>query len=207
MTTNAKLLKLLSMINDVITETYMIRDELLNKYKKKTEEYFEYIAESAVDDFYGGYNPGSSYVKKVKMGKNKKGIKRQKHAYDRTGDLYNAYKVVVNDDEWAIYFGPEFMQHNHHQSNEIIYNVAFEYGYHGGSGQTVSDSKAPWWRTPYPFYPNWLAPAVGEGISPKEAIEELYNTYMDNIEKIMQDEFDSAMNALLLPILKQARSL
>ena len=174
--------KLRNMVINAYSEMYKIANMIIEKYTKETKEYFEYIAETAVDDFYAGYSP---------------------NLYERQGDLKNAYKVVVNKNEWAIYFGPEFMKNQHHQSNEIVYNVAFEYGYHGGSGITVNDVKAPWWRTPHPWYPEWLGPAQGEGISPKEAILELYNTYMDNIEKKMQAELDTALEQLFLPILRQ----
>lgn len=178
--TNAlkKLIRLIKYTKDHLDDA---TDELMRKYYKVIEEDFEYIARSAIDHFYEGYDP---------------------NLYGRTMNLYNAYKVVVNDKEWAIYFEPEFLGNPYHQSSNIVFNVAFEHGYHGGSGKTVSESKEPWWRTP-PMYKSWLGPAVGEAVSPREEIETKKDEYMEKIGGKIQADFDKMANRLLDPIEEQ----
>lgn len=53
-------------------------------YEKNDREVYDKldsIAKSAIDDFYGSYDP---------------------RMYDREGDLYNTYQILLDDGDWSI---------------------------------------------------------------------------------------------------------
>lgn len=151
------------------------------KYKEKAEGDLAVIAGKAIDEFY----------------------RPEPKIYDRMGDLYNTYKVIVNDKKWVIDLDPSYMEHQHHQSNEIVFNNTIIRGFHGGSeGEGKVDDGLPWYRTPHPFYSEWARPAE-QTTPPVEIITKEYEKYMDNISSIMQKDFDEKGEKILGLLEKQ----
>lgn len=166
-------------IDDLIELIPSVERKLRDKYNKIVERDLKYMARSAVDIFYEKYPT----------------------EYDRYGDLYNAFKVTATDTEWSIEFSPEFMKHEHHQSNEIIYNNAFVLGYHGGSWGKSDyfgfrpPSGVPYYRGPggESGWVYWTRPAV-RTTSPLEMIRSMDpQGYINKKAQNMIIEFDDIL--------------
>lgn len=155
----------------------------MNKYNNIVYDGLTKMAEDAVDKFYSYHS--------------------NTYDFNRMGDLYNAYKVVVNDDIWAMYLGDEYMKYDHHQSNEIIYNNAFVEGYHGGSwGKSdyfgfTPPSGEPYYRGPggeggFVF---WTYKAAQEKKSPRDMIiEQDPKGYIDLQSQLAIEEYEDVVN-------------
>ena len=107
-------------------------EKLTKNFVKNAEENLRYIAVTEIDKFYEDYEP---------------------HSYDRTFDLYNAYRISVTPEEWRIDFDSSFMQEWHRvdeQDPEYIFENSFMRGWHGGaiSGMGHPNPGIPYWRLP-----------------------------------------------------------
>lgn len=151
------------------------------KYKEKAEGDLAVIAGKAIDEF---YRPNPNF-------------------YSRLGDLYNTYKVIVNDEKWAIDLDWSYMKYTHHQDNEIVFKNTIVRGFHGGSeGEGKVDDGLPWYRTPIPIYDKWSRPAV-QTTPPAETIAKNVEEYLDNIASVMQKDFDKKGDKILEPLIRQ----
>ena len=148
--------------------------------KKEVRENLEYIGRTAVDMFYEDYQP---------------------RKYQRNFDLYNAYKIRVNDTVWEITTDAKYMIHTHEAGNEYIFWNSFENGFHGGavSGPQHPNPGEPWWKV----RGHWFSPAAGGRVSPLNYIEEKADEYLDSVPQQMQNEFDSSMAPLLDSVITQ----
>lgn len=173
--------KLYHLLLNGIRDIKKVETQINTKYRNNAKRDLDQIARLAIDKFYESYSP---------------------YIYDRYGDLYNTYKVNVNDKTWEILTDSSYMQSSHHQSNDIIYHNVFELGYHGGSLGEGLNSSIPHWRTPHPWYTEWHTPAT-HSIPPILKIEEGYNKYMDRIPIELQKEFDKKAEEVIAPIRNQ----
>lgn len=173
--------KLLGVAQEFITALTTIKSRLDAKYNKRVKFNLELMVEHAVDAFYDSYAP---------------------HMYDRQEDLYNAAKVIVNDEEWSIDLGPQYMKGSHKIGNDYIYVNSFTYGYHGGAidGPDHPDPGTPWWK----LHGKWYLPAT-QGPSPEEAIEaedpqgyieEQEQAYVEESISLASPYFDKFLAAL-----------
>ena len=147
--------------------------EQAEKYVDKYEKFkldmvsdLDYICRTIVDDFYSDYMPkGSDPI-----------------YYVRKYDLYNAYKIIIDDDTWEVDEDWKYM-HEHGKWNEYIYDLSFVRGYHGGaiSGDGHPDPGIPYWRNPFPTFNNWGRPAAVSQ-SPYYRMEEEANRYFEKMD-------------------------
>lgn len=82
--------------------------------------------------------------------------------YDRNRGLYKAYKITVIGTRIRADADASYMSEAsaYNQDTELVYNIAFERGYHGGSyGREGNQRIIPYWRTPFPEYTSWGRPA------------------------------------------------
>lgn len=174
-----KLQRLLSQFGDKIDEQ---TNKIEYKYRKEGNKTINYIARSVIDEFYGKYDP---------------------YYYDRWGDLYNVFKVTVNSKVWKIDYSPSFMKYKHDVSNEYIYMLSFEYGYHGGAwkGKDHPEPGVPYYRT-FPTYKTWSRPAKFASFSPYTEIENRVNKYLDEVNIDMNNEFRES----IFPYMKEIES-
>ncbi len=156
-------------------------DQLNAKYNKRVKFNLELMVERAVDQFYESYTP---------------------NIYDRKEGLYKAAKITVNDDEWNIDTGADYMKTSYRVGNEYIYVNSFEKGWHGGSidGPEHPEPGVPWWK----LYGEWYKRAT-RGPSPEELINEQDpQSYIDEQEleydkewgKIVEPYYEQFMQAL-----------
>lgn len=168
-------------IGAFIRQTNEIADKLLSDMEKLIIYYDakylyngDLVIEHVVDMFYEDYTP---------------------HIYKRKEDLYNAYRVYIENGNWGYDFGSDLMLYQHHQSNEYIYENSFVGGYHGGddNGKDHPEPGVPWWKAP-PSLKYWYKPASRWSSSPyfmaKREIEKLiddmsHEKYQDGHEKIV----------------------
>ena len=106
--------------------------KLTQKFVKEAKENLSYIASTAIDKFYEDYEP---------------------HFYSRTYDLYNTYRIKVDENEWSIDFDSSWMENWHRvdaQDPEYIFENSFIHGWHGGaiSGEGHPNPGVPHWRIP-----------------------------------------------------------
>lgn len=162
-------------VNDAKDAFPIIEKKTIQKYNIKVKRELGHICRNAVDLFYS----------------------KDDFSYDRFGDLYNAFKVVVNNNEWSVYYGPEFMKHKHHQKNEIIYNNSFVNGYHGGSwGKEDINGFQPPEGIPYYRGPGkgsfkyWTYPAeeTKDQEGPYKIMDPQVNEYLDQAIIDRQEE-------------------
>lgn len=157
--------------NEMLASTDIVINKIRPKYNKKAKFALDLLADHAVTEFYDSYPP---------------------HVYtNRKEDLFNAYEVIADNEEWTIDMGPEFMHGGHRASNKVIYTNSFEFGWHGGA----IDSKhgdhpnpgEPWWRAPVGEWTYWLSPAE-QGPSPKDIIDSEFDGVIEPIEEAYGDE-------------------
>lgn len=179
-----KLTRLLSNFDSVVEDK---AQKIEYSYIQKGKKDINQIARNVIDEFYESYDP--IY-----------------YADDRWGDLYNAYKVTVNNKVWKIEYGAQFMKYRHRASNEYIFELAFEWGYHGGAwnGPNHPEPGVPYYRK-YPFYKQWSRPATFASFSPYRSIEEKVEKYFDNVDVSMNEEFKQSVLPYLEEIANQIK--
>ena len=182
-----KLLNDLIKLDDELDKT---EKKIKIKTKKEIRENLEYIARTAVDMFYEDYMP---------------------RMYRRTYDLYNAYKIRVNDKVWEVETNPDFMKNTHGGKNKVksdyIFQNSFVNGYHGGStyGTDLYGTPHPQPGTPYwMLYGRWYKEAAGGRVSPEEYIKTEVEQYLDTVPQKMQNEFDGIIRPLMNDVRNQA---
>lgn len=154
-------------INAIPTLTRSVKD----KYNNIVYNGLSKMAEDAVNNFYS---------KEVKY-------------KNRLFDLFNAYHINADDEDWSIELGPEFMQYKHHQSNEFIYENSFVQGYHGGSigEDDYGEVFVPFYRGPYGKWTYWTYPAAQDDKSPRDYIlEQDPDGYINNQRRLALNEYD-----------------
>lgn len=135
------------------------------------------------------------YTKNVKNGLNKIAIRvindyyDYKTTYKREWDLYNAYKIIANDDSWGIIYDSSSLK-KHGELNEYIFDYMFGQGYHGGAidGEGHPNPGIPYWRAGAHFE-RWGKPAYQDDASPYEIIENECSEYLDEMAEAFIDEF------------------
>ena len=148
------------------------------KYYPKTAEYeLKKCAYNVIADWYADYPQKS---------------------YSRKGDLFHAFKINTNTNGelWEVEFGPEFMEADHHQDNDFIYENSFIEGYHGGSISERMGIDVPRWRTPISYYKHWYLEAP-QSFSPYERAKE-------EMQK-KSDELDNEIREIVGKAIKQIR--
>lgn len=148
-------------------------DKLTAKFIRKATDNLKYIAVTSIDKFYEDYEP---------------------HFYERTWELYNAYKVTVTEDSWSVDFNPEWIGDTHRVDPEFIFENSFIQGWHGGGtdGDDHPEPGVPYWRWPdvtittayggqiraFSHNSPWFTPAL-KSPSPYKEIVRKSNLYMD----------------------------
>lgn len=158
---------LLSKIDKGIVDVLNIYDRNNIQVQKKLDD----IARTAIDDFYDSYKNGP-------------------HVYERTEDLYNTYKITVDDDMWNIQVGSEFMQNKHHQENDLVYWLSMKVGVHGG----FPHNGAYYWRTPTGIFSEWYPGPAPYG---PEDIESRILEEADVFIKEKQEEENKEVRVIL----------
>lgn len=176
--------KLSKLLNDFPKTVQEIAEKNDFKYQKKARKEMTQIARMAVDSFYDSYKP---------------------FIYDRWGDLYNAYKVVVNNNVWKIDYNPKYMKYKHRVSNDYIFNNSFVLGYHGGAigGPEHPDIGVPYYRE-FPYYQAWTRPAEVSP-SPLLKIEEDIKEYFSDVNENMNKDFKQQVYPYMEEIKKQIK--
>lgn len=157
---------------------------LIDEYNRKVKVIFDkeakalklelqYIIDKYVDSFYSAYTPGSNTY----SGSKKNADTGYSSApYQRLYNLYDAFKIEIEDDDWRVEAGHEFMDPMTGSKGADITRYVFElslrWGFHGA--HIRSGAGVPWWRTP-PNWQSWYMPAV--------QTEPVYNTLMDEAEQ------------------------
>ena len=158
-----------------------ISEMVEKKWDKKVYRKLKGIALDGVEAFYDDYEPNK---------------------YRRLEDLLNAFKIVVNEDDWYIEMGPEFMKYPHavgkalgdpEKGKEYIYINSFVEGYHGGAidGEDHPNPGEPWWKIHGldGRFTDWYMPAP-QGPSPYKYISEESQKYLDEADQQMVDEYE-----------------
>ena len=128
------------------------------------------IGETAVRDWYNDYSP---------------------RFYRRTEDLFNAYKVTVDHQEHTRDFevGSEFMEYAHHQDNDLIYQIAFVNGIHGGFPKQNFAG-----RVPVGIFSEFSSNSQPQSASPRDAIQpqvqQLLKDYDDKELKVVEKLYE-----------------
>ena len=177
--------------------------EISENYADELREHFNIIAESAIEDFYKDYTPAG---------------------YARKYDMYNAYKITVELDDFEINydveFDPKYMKY-HGDLNDYLFNIVFEQGWHGGAdkGNGHPEPGVPWYRNMAlinktgddyeSMNPNifWLRRAE-RSLSPYEQMSKRMDEYKDKWEKRYINEVESLLKKKLMElkvILRQRR--
>lgn len=161
---------LLNFIKKKLKELQKIEAQMYQLFHKMEDD-LDYICRTIIDDFYSDYMPNShTGVDPV--------------FYRRTFDLYNIYRIYVEDGFKQVALSSDFMQHEHHQGNDYIYKMTIEQGYHGGSyGKNTPQPNTPYYRKPYPEYTEWGRPAVKSAVPPEKIFELEVNEYFDKSDK------------------------
>ena len=145
--------------------------QISKKYNTQVQNHLEVIAESAVGDFYSDYDPWM---------------------YVRNEDLYNAYKIAVNDDKWEILLGPEFMKSKHNQDNKYVYWLTMVAGMHGGFPHAGDFYTRTW-----PYFYTWYDTAARGPEDTEGRIIDESNEYLDDMIAKRDNELDSKINPIL----------
>lgn len=155
---------ILSAINNVKKAKVKI-EEMNKRYPKKYKEELEMIGDDVITQWYSTYDP---------------------IFYNRSGDLYDAFRVNLDGVNYRVDFDSSLMD-----GNEYIFENSFMKGYHGGaiSGDGHPNPGIPYWRTPHPWYYEWGRPAF-RSFSPYNRMINLMNKKIRKLDKEKQDEFD-----------------
>lgn len=132
-------------INEVINDWDKIHSdvysEIVNWWYEDIDEMFVY----SIDKFYKGYKP---------------------LYYRRKKTLYSMYKITKGKKRVSWDFSGDYAPEVHRVSNEYIYNIAFEQGYHGGANSIDSSKEEQWGKHPSPGTPYWRTPIPKPGNTP-----------------------------------------
>lgn len=137
------------------------------------------------------YNYGKQLVEKTVMGFYKD---YDVLSYKRTKDLLNAYDIGIRDGyELVFELGSEFMEHSHHQENDLVYWIAFVNGNHGGFPHKGSI----YWRTPIPEFSEWYPTPAPLSTPPRTTIINRWNIFMESTYKPLQlSEFNKILSRI-----------
>jgi len=137
----------LNAANNLTNAMEIATNRLNAKYNKRVKFNLELMAERAVDAFYESYDP---------------------NMYVRQEGLYKGYKITVNNDEWSIDTGSQYMETDYDAGKEYVFTNSFEKGWHGGAidGPDHPEPGTPWWRA----YGEWYKRAA-RGPSPERLLE------------------------------------
>lgn len=183
--------------NKVINAINKIDEEerkLIQKYTSKIEDEFNLICDSEITKFYSSY---STHPK-----------------YDRTGDLYNTYKIKTNkySGEFVVKFDSMYMKYYHRIDHDYIFENSFIQGYHGGAINGNNplfphpNPGTPYWKNPLTNYRTWLRPAE-KSDSPYENIIKELKIKEDEIQKDLEEDFEKTMLNILNPIKAEINKL
>lgn len=150
-----------------------VKDEIIELNNKAIEKTFpkfinsvdiqiKNMYESAIDKFYGSYNP---------------------EFYNRRGSLYDLLETKYDKatQEYSYDFNPNKITYSHRSAGSYsrgesgLYNTIFRGGYHGGAYHNGDI----YWRTPYPYYKHWGRPAEYEELSPLEDFKNRLERYQN----------------------------
>lgn len=172
-----KIAKAKKTIMDIIQQMPKVVVDINEEYDKKIRDKFDLIATNAIDDYYADYDP---------------------IYYDRLGDLYHTYKIIITDYERRIELSHIYMNGGHRASNEYIFDTMFVYGYHGGAPHNGEF----YWREPIPYFDSWYPVSVeSQGLvsdSPYYKIKEETDEYLEEAEAQEQEEVNKEIDKLLL---------
>lgn len=140
-------------------------EEMNKKYPKKYAEELYLVGDNIITEWYSQYDP---------------------IFYERSGSLYNAFKVNLNGVNYSVEFDSSFID-----GNELIFQNSFIEGYHGGakSGENHPSPGIPYWRTPIPQFTEWGRPAK-RSFSPYIRMIQEMNKKIKEIDKEKQEEYD-----------------
>lgn len=167
---------------------------LTEKYTQKVKDEFDLICKSEIDKFYSSYpNP----------------------RYNRYGDLFNTYKIIINKHtgEFVVRFSSAYMKYPHRADSETIYVNSFIEGYHGGAycannfkGEPHPDGSTPYWKNPFTNYFTWLSPAK-KSKSPYKEIKKSFSIKEEEIQSELEKDFEDTMMNIITPINNEINSL
>ena len=154
------------------------------------------ICKSAVDSYYNDYDP-------MKHGK-----------YRRKYSLYEAYHVGIRGKKFVFELGDELMTSRHRVSNEYIYEMMFQEGWHGGANKIAEDKIDRWLPHPDPGVPYWRYPGKPRGNMERwerwnrfpapRSKKSPYNTIKDEwIEYINSEKCEKEQIDIFVPIFKE----
>lgn len=179
---------------NAIEQVDIQQKKLTEKYTQKIKDEFDLICQKEIDKFYLSYpNP----------------------RYDRYGDLYNTYKIIINkySGEFSVRFSSAYMKYQHRADNETIYVNSFIEGYHGGAycarnfkGKPHPDGKTPYWKNPLTNYYTWLSPAKKTESPYKEIIKQ-FSIKEEEIQSDLENDFENTMMNIITPINNEINSL
>lgn len=161
---------------------YLSKNDRAKVYNYLSSHIVDIYKEMCKNTVHIGYN----FAKKLAKNAVDAFYKWDQNSYHRKHDLYNAYQVGIRDGYELIFeLGEEFMEYTHHQGNEMVYNVAFVAGSHGGSPH----NGRYYWRT-YPFQKGpehwWPTPAPKIIPSPRKRIVDDWNNFVESTYKPAQ---------------------
>jgi len=161
--------------NYVYEHIFDIYKEMCSKTVRTAYNYGKNLAKKTIESFYKDYTPFEK-------------------SYDRTGDLFNAYDIGIRDGyELVFELGSEFMEHYHHQENDLVYWIAFVNGSHGGFPHNGS----MYWRTPIPEFSAWYPTPAPLSTSPRDTIVNKWNIFIENTYKPLQiSEFNKILGRI-----------
>lgn len=177
-----ELIKIRDAIKEIKDNQQKIKKDILSIVQDQVEKDLKTICDSYIKEFYDSYKP---------------------NRYSRKHTLYNVYKIYKTHSGIGYSFSADNMGDEvHRASNEYIYNLAFERGYHGGADhindvensifhQEHPQPGVPYWRIPNPGseqrpYNNWYKPAK-KSIAPKTKIDIAISQYEANKKIQMLD--------------------
>lgn len=144
-------------------------EKMNEKYPKKYAEELYLVGDNVITEWYSTYDP---------------------IFYNRSGSLYNAFKIDIGKDNGNIEFDSSLMG-----GNDIIFENSFMNGYHGGAikGPGHPNPGIPYWRTPIqPIerrFKEWGRPAL-RSFSPYYRMISKMNKKIKEINKEKQKEYD-----------------
>ena len=133
------------------------------------------ICRMIIDDFYADYEPGSL---------------TGQSGYQRTGDMYNVYKISLSDKEWRVDYNASYMEYHPAETAEIIFANSFERGWHGGAykGENHPDPGKSYWKMPPDFHLWWPEPAPRRVPSPYVAMYKAVRQFMKELDVKYENE-------------------
>ncbi len=159
-----------------IDKTIAKIEKLIDEKPKKLVEDIDEEAKSIIARWYATY-PSPIY-------------------YRRNGGLYHAYKIIQDGTYVEIDYDPSYMSDfSYNQDKAIVFNNAFQLGYHGGCLGAEVESNVPHWRTMFLHYTHWSYPAK-KSFSPYKSIERAAKKLMKEYDASWDGDLDQIMNPL-----------